>query len=33
VDASVHPALATAVRTTVPERPRQWYRALTADPA
>ena len=33
VNASVHPALANAVHTHVPERPRQWYRTLTADPA
>ena len=33
VNASVHLALVTAVRTDVPDRPRQWYRTLTADPA
>ena len=32
-DAGVHPALATATQTTVPNRPRQWYRVLTAGPA
>jgi hypothetical protein len=30
VDAGVHPALASALRTTVPDRPRQWYRSLTS---
>ena len=32
VNASLHPALVTAVRTDVPDRPRQWYRTLTTDP-
>ena len=33
VGAGVHPALASAVLTTVPDRPRQWYRTLAAVPA
>ena len=34
-DASMklHPALLNAERTTAPARPRQWYRALAAEPA
>ena len=30
---TLHPALASAVRTQVPDRPRHWYRTLTAEPA
>ena len=30
---TLHPALASAVRTEVPARPRHWYRTLTAEPA
>ncbi len=33
VSADAHVALANAVRTHVPDRPRQWYRTLTTDPA
>ena len=31
--AKLHPALRHAVRTTVPVRPRKWYRKLTPEPA
>jgi hypothetical protein len=33
VSSCIHPALANAVHTQVPERPRSWYRTLSADPA
>ncbi len=33
VSSGIHPALANAVHTPVPERPRSWYRTLSADPA
>ena len=33
VDADIHLSLANAVRTHVPDRPRQWYRTLSAHPA